>query len=109
MAAFNEIKNALTTAGVLAPFDHRKKLYINCDASNLELGGFAYEYYDKKQRVLGYISRTMSDQEVRVLSITQKEMLSITFAVSKYRNFILSVSECIVRTDSRNSMCIFQS
>ncbi|XP_041362008.1 uncharacterized protein K02A2.6-like [Gigantopelta aegis] len=80
--AFSKLKTLLTEAPVLAYFDDKKHLVIQCDASSKGLGAVLLQ--DSKP--LAYASRALTDAETRYATI-EKEMLAIIFALEKWHQF----------------------
>ena len=73
------MKRLLTQAPVLASFDPRKSLTIQCDASGRGLGAAPLQ----DSQPLPYASRALSEAETRYTSI-DKEMLAIVLALEKW-------------------------
>ena len=72
--AFEHIKQLLTQAPLLAYYDPKAELSIECDASHSGLGAALLQ----KGQPLAYISRTLTDAETRYAPI-EKEMLAVVF------------------------------
>ena len=80
--AFDEVKQLLTSAPVLAYFDNSKKLVIQCDASSQGLGAALLQDH----KPLAYASRALTETETRYATI-EKEMLAIIFALEKWHQY----------------------
>ena len=62
--------------------DFNKRFYLNCDASNVSLGATLYQE-DKEghHMVISFASRVLNNCE-RNYNITEKELLSVVYALS---------------------------
>ncbi|KAK3713862.1 hypothetical protein QZH41_010915, partial [Actinostola sp. cb2023] len=80
--AFEEIKQLVTQAPVLAYYDPQKELVIQCDASSKGLGAV----FLQEERPVAYASRCLIDAETRYATI-EKEMLAVVFALEKWHQF----------------------
>ena len=83
--AFNNIKQSVCEAPVLAYYDPTKQLVIQCDASEKGLGAALLQ--DGKP--LAYASRALTDPETRYAQI-EKELLAIVNAVEKFNQYSLT-------------------
>lgn len=98
--AFAELKRKVCNAPSLTPFDSKKKIVLQCDASQSGLGCCLFQ--QDNQNVLKLVacaSRTMNDTELNY-SQTEKELLSIYFAVKKFHRYIYG-SDVDVQTDHK--------
>ena len=80
--AFEEIKQLVTNAPVLAYYDPQKELVIECDASSKGLGAVLLQ----EDRPIAYASRCLTDPETRYATI-EKEMLAVIFSLEKWHQF----------------------
>ena len=80
--AFNEIKNLLTEAPVLAYFDQSKRIEIFTDASATGIGAALLQ----DGHPVAYASRALTEPETRY-AVIEKEMLAIVFALEKWNQF----------------------
>ena len=87
--AFEKLKEALTSAQVMAYFDVNKQSSITVDASPVGISGIlSQKSHDSEDyRVVAYASRALSAVEKRY-SQTEKEALSIVWAVEHFHLFI---------------------
>lgn len=98
--AFAELKRKVCTATSLTPFDSKKKIILQCDASKSGVGCCLFQKDDNNVlRLVSCASRTMNDAELNY-SQTEKEMLSICYAVKKFHRFIYG-SNIEVQTDHK--------
>lgn len=85
--AFNELKNCLVSAPVLATPDFNKPFSIHCDASNFAIGAVLTQEIDNEPHPIAYISRKLRGAEVNYHT-TEKECLAVVFALDKFRAYI---------------------
>lgn len=87
--AFDTLKNELIKAPVLATPDFTKKFIIQCDASNYALGAVLVQIDDETgaEKPIAFISRKLRGAELNY-STTEKECLSVVFAVEKFRHYV---------------------
>lgn len=97
--SFEELKKRLITAPVLASPDFDKPFVLQCDASNYALGCILTQGEGDNERVISYASRTLTKPE-RNYTITELELLSIVFGVSKYQSYIQGVKFKIITDHS---------
>jgi len=90
LAAFNELKEMLTSAPVLAmPRDDPDCTYvIDCDASGSGAGCVLSQWQDGKLRVIEYASRTFNAAERRYCA-TRRELAALIFGLKQYRSYLL--------------------
>jgi len=93
--AFEKLKELITNAPVLAYFDPKIPLIIQCDSSQSGLGAVLLQ--DGKP--LDYRSRTLTDTEQRYAQI-EKEMLAIVFALEKFNDYTFG-AHTTVHTDHK--------
>lgn len=79
----DKIKNMILNAPTLKPFDMRKKIYLQTDASKSGLGCALLQ----NKRPVCFASRSLNDAETRYAQI-EKEMLAVVFACQKFHNYI---------------------
>lgn len=85
---FDKLKTIISQSPALVPFDFKKKIVLQCDASKNALGCCLFQQYDNNLlKLVACASRTMNDFEVNY-SQTEKEMLAIYFGCQKYHDFI---------------------
>jgi hypothetical protein len=82
-AAFQRLKQLITTAPVLRYFDPSAPVTIQCDASSQGLGCCLLS----EGHPVAYASRALSEAETRYAQI-EKELLSILYACEKLSQFV---------------------
>ena len=95
--AFEAIKEALIKAPILQAPDWNQPFELMCDASNCAVGAVLGQRRDNKPIVIYYASKTLVDAQLNYTT-TEKELLSIVFALEKFRSYLLG-SKVIVFSD----------
>ena len=93
--AFSKLKSMITNAPVLAYFNPKLPIVIQCDSSQFGLGAVLLQ--DGKP--LDYRSRTLTDAEQRYAQI-EKEMLAIVFALERFNDYTFG-THSTVHTDHK--------
>ena len=93
--AFNEVKQLVTQAPILAYYRPEKELVIQSDASGLGLGAVLMQ----EGRPLAYASTALTDPETRYATI-EKEMLAIVFALEKWHHLAVVATLSLEQTTS---------
>ncbi|GFY31200.1 retrovirus-related Pol polyprotein from transposon 17.6 [Trichonephila clavipes] len=75
--AFNKLKDALTSAPVLAYPEIGKQFILDTDASHESIGVVLSQEIDGQERVIAYFSKCLSKPE-RNYCVTRKELLAIS-------------------------------
>lgn len=101
-AAFTKLKQALTSAPVLAVPDFSKQFVIETDASQKGIGAVLMQ----DGHPLSFLSRSLGPKWQR-LSVYEKELLAIVFAVQKWEQYV-SGSHFIIRTDQKSLKWLLQ-
>ena len=86
-AAFDKLKKAFTMRPVLAALDLDKEFRVEADASNYATGVLSMKCSDDLQRLVAFISKSLSDIE-RNYEIHDKEMLAIVRCLEVWRHFL---------------------
>jgi len=94
--ALLKIKNALVHAPVLGFYDLAKPVTIQSDSSSSGLGACLLQ----DSRPIVYASRSMSAAEVNYAQ-TEKEVLSIVFAVENFHQYVFGKEAIIVESDHK--------
>lgn len=98
--AFQQLKQDITKAPVLAPFNPNLRTRINADASAYGLGGLLEQLqHSQIWRPVFYCSKTLSEAERRYAQI-EKEALAITWVCERLQQYIIG-NEFIIRTDHK--------
>lgn len=102
-AAFNELKQWLTTAPILILLDPKKQFIVEVDASDSRLGGVLSQWgKDNKVLSRAFFSKPLSPAE-RNYSVGDRELLAIKLALEEWRNWLEGASvPFIVWTDHCN-------
>jgi hypothetical protein len=88
-AAFDCLKEKLSSADVLAHPDPQRQYIIHTDASEFAIAGvLSQEQKDGSVRPVAYYSRKMSGAETRYSSIYEKELLALVRAVEQWRCYL---------------------
>ena len=93
--AFQEVKDVLTKAPILAYYDVRKPVKVTCDASKCGLGAALLQ----DDKPVAFASRALTDAETRYAQI-EKELLAVVFAFEKFNQY--TYGRCVeVETDHK--------
>ncbi|KAK7887202.1 hypothetical protein WMY93_026823 [Mugilogobius chulae] len=101
-SAFETLKNALTSAPILAYADFNMPFVLYTDASSRGLGAVLCQVQDGKERVIAFASRTLSPSERndQNYSSFKLEFLALTWAVTKKFAEYLYCAPFVVYTDN---------
>ena len=80
--AFRKLKKLRTVSPILAYYDRKSELIIQCDASQFGIGAALMQ----NGKPLAYASHALTDTESRY-AIIEKEMLAIVYALEKWHQF----------------------
>ena len=83
-AAFEELKQAMSSVPVLAMPDFTKPFIVETDASGFGLGVVLLQ----GQQSVAYYSQVLGTR-ARLKSIYKKELMAIVFAILKWRSYLL--------------------
>ncbi|KAM2205550.1 hypothetical protein ACFX1S_025033 [Malus domestica] len=95
--AFNHLKEMLISAPIIVPPDWSLPFKLMCDASDYALGAVLGQRKDKKPHVIYYASWTLNDAQLNY-STTEKELLTVVFALDKFLSYLLG-TKVIIYTD----------
>lgn len=82
--AFEALKTAMTTTPVLALPDFTKEFVIECDASGVGIGAVL----SQQGHPIAYLSKALAPRHI-ALSVYDKEMLAVVYAVEHWRTYLL--------------------
>ena len=86
--SFEQVKLELTRPTVLAPYDPNAPTKISADASAYGLGAVLLQEVESAWKPVIYAPRSLSETE-RCYAQIEKEALAVTWACSKFANYIL--------------------
>lgn len=100
--AFQTLKNALTSAPILAFADFNLPFVLYTDASNRGLGAVLCQIQDGKERVIAFASRSLSatERNDKNYSSFKLEFLALTWAITKKFAEYLYCAPFLVYTDN---------
>jgi hypothetical protein len=107
LQAFNTIKRNLCNSPILAHPDFTKRFYLATDGSKLGLGAVLYQMDGKHEKVICYISRSLTASEKNYHS-NVLETLALVFAVRNLRSYLIG-DEFSVITDSTALQALFKA
>ena len=89
-AAFEKLKECLSSAETLGYFDNNAPTQVIADASPVGLGAVLTQTHKDGPRIISYASRSLTDTEKRY-SQTEKEALALVWACEKFHPYIYGV------------------
>ena len=98
-AAFQEIKNLLSSDTALAHYSPHHKTWVAADASNAGIGAVLMQEQDGKRRPVVFASRSLTDAE-KNYAVIEKEALAATWAVERFSQFLLGM-DFVIETDHK--------
>ena len=98
---FQELKNHLTSAPVLALPDDNGEYVVFCDASRRGLGGVLMQY----DRVIAYASRQLKPYEVNYPT-HDLELAVVVFTLKLWRHYLYG-AKCQIFTDHKSLRYVF--
>lgn len=93
--SFNNIKQALVSAPVLASPDFSLPFFLHCDAANTGVGCVLTQIQGGLEKVIAFASRSLSKSE-RNYSTTLKELVACVFGCERFRGYIEGVKFTII-------------
>lgn len=86
--AFQKLKEALTTAPVLAQPDFTKPFVIQCDASSLGVGGVLFQLDNEgHEHPIAYVYQKLNKAQ-RNYTVSEQECMAAIVCVNKFRPYI---------------------
>ena len=98
-AAFDKVKDELVQPTVHTLYDPKCSIKISADASSFGLGAVLLQESKEGWKPVAYASRSLSETEQRYAQI-EKEALAITWACSKFSDYILG-RRFLIETDHK--------
>ncbi|GFU63702.1 retrovirus-related Pol polyprotein from transposon 17.6 [Trichonephila clavipes] len=95
--AFNKLKDALTSAPILAYPEIGKQFILDTDASHESIGAVLSQEIDGQERVIAYFSKCLSKPE-RNYCVTRKKLLAIIKTVEHFHPYLYG-RRFLLRTD----------
>ena len=89
-AAFDQLKNRLTTSPITAFPDFSQAFRLYTDASTAGLGAILAQVRDGKERIICCASRALNKAE-KSYPATKLECLAIVWAVAKFRPYLMAI------------------
>ena len=96
-AAFETLREALTSPPILAMPNDSGELILDTDACDHSVGSVLSQVQDGAERVIAYASRILDKRE-RNYCITRKELLAIVYSLKHFKQYLMGRSFKI-RTD----------
>jgi hypothetical protein len=96
-AAFDQLKQRLTSAPILCMPTDDDAFIIDTDASDSAIGAVLSQVSDGVERVVAYASKRLSRAEVNYC-VTRRELLAVVYFLRYFRHFLLG-RKFTVRTD----------
>jgi hypothetical protein len=97
LEAFQKFRSLLSSAPIMKPPDWSLPFEIMCDASDFPVGAILGQHVGKLPHAIYYASKTLMDAQVNY-STTEKELLTVVFALDKFRSYLLG-SKVIIYSD----------
>jgi hypothetical protein len=88
--AFNKLKSILMSNLILRQPDHKKRFYLESDASNVGLGAVLSQMHNNELYPIAYASRKLNQAE-RNYGITEKEMLAAIWAMEHFQYYLKGI------------------
>ena len=96
-AAFETLKDALTSPPVLAMPNDADVFILDTDSSDHTIGAVLSQIQGGLERVIAYASRTLDKREAKYC-ITRKELLSIVYSLKYFKQYLMG-RHFKIRTD----------
>ncbi|XP_038064778.1 uncharacterized protein LOC119735148 [Patiria miniata] len=103
--AFEQLKQRLTSALVLAYPKLDPEFILDTDASNSGIGAVLSQLQDGQERVIAYASRALSKPE-RNYCVTRKELLAVVHFIKHFRPYLYGC-RFLLRTDHGSLRWLF--
>lgn len=96
--AFRKLKKCLSSTPILSCPDYDKPFEVHTDASDYGIGAVLTQTQDGKERVIAYMSKSLSKPE-RNYSATEREALAVLTAIEHWRCYLENGLKFTVFTD----------
>lgn len=101
-AAFQNLKNAVTSAPILALLKDEGAYQLECDSSDFTTGAVLLQLQEGGWKTLGFLSKSLSDVEQNY-EIHDKELLAIMHALAEWCPHLLGTAVPFeIWTDHKN-------
>ncbi len=99
--AFDDVKQAITSAPTLALYDMAKPTIVSADSSSYGLGAvLKQQQEDSTWRPVVFASRTLTDTERRYAQV-EKECLALMWACEKFEDYLVGAQRFVLHTDHK--------
>ena len=96
--SFQALKQALTSAPILAYPVLGQQFILDTDASDHSVGAVLSQVQDDRERVIAYMSKAMNIHE-RSYCVTRKELLAVIIAIRNFHTYLYG-QNVLLRTDN---------
>ena len=96
--SFQSLKQALTSAPILAYPVLGQQFILDTDASDHSVGAVLSQVQDDRERVIAYMSKAMNIHE-RSYCVTRKELLAVIIAIRNFHTYLYG-QNVLLRTDN---------
>jgi len=90
LIALEKLKKELISAPIISAPDWSKSFEIMCDASNFAIGIVLGQHINNKQHMIYYSIRTLNNAQL-TYTTTEKEFLTVVFALEKFRLYLFGL------------------
>lgn len=85
--SFRILKEHLVTAPILTCPDFKRTFYVQTDASAYGIGAVLTQHFDDGEKVICYLSRTLTNQERKYCSV-ERELIAVIWSLEKLRHYV---------------------
>lgn len=85
--AWNEVKNCLISSPILTCPNFEKEFFVQTDSSDYGIGAVLTQQYEEGEKVISYLSRSLSRQERRY-STTERELLALMWSIERLKPYL---------------------